>query len=148
MKRFLLFLAFAFSAQAAPLEQWVYVARNLWVDKNISDLETLFKRTCAAGYTHVLLADSKFAKLGDMDTRYFANIARVKQLAAELKLEIVPAVFPIGYSNDILWHDPNLIEALPVRDTLFIVKGGSARLLSLPPVTLKGGDMSDFTKWD
>jgi hypothetical protein len=148
VKRLLLFLLLALNASAAPLEQWVYVARNLWVDKNVDELEALFKRAAAAGYTHVLLADSKFAKLGDMDTRYFTNIARVKRFATDLKLEIVPAVFPIGYSNDILWHDPNLIEALPVRDALFIVKGGIARLLSVPPVTLKGGDFSDFTKWD
>jgi hypothetical protein len=144
----LLVLSFTLNVQGAPLEQWVYVARNLAVDKNISDLEALFKRAAAAGYSHVLLADSKFARLGDMDIRYFTNIARVKQFAAQSKLEIVPAVFPVGYSNDLLWHDPNLIEALPARDALFIVKGGVARLASIPPVTLKGGDLSDFTKWD
>ena len=136
------------SPSAAPMEQWVYVLRNLWVDKNVDDLEVLFKRAAAAGYTHVLLADSKFGKLGDMDARYFKNIDRVKKLAADLKLQIVPAVFPVGYSNDLLWHDPNLIEALPVRDALFIVKAGVATLQSVPPVSLKGGDFSDFTKWD
>lgn len=136
------------SPAAAPLEQWVYVARNLWVDKNVDDLEVLLKRAAAAGYTHVLLADSKFGKLADMDARYFKNIERVKKLATDLKLQIVPAVFPVGYSNDLLWHDPNLIEALPVRDALFIVKGGAATSHSVPPVTLKGGDLSDFAKWD
>lgn len=148
MKRLLFLLALAISAHAAPLEQWFYVSRNLWVDKNLADLEALMKRASAAGYSHMLLADSKFAKLGDMDTRYFTNIARVKQLASQLKIDVVPALFPVGYSNDILWHDPNLIEALPVRDALFIVKGGLAPLASVPPVTLKGGDFSDFTKWD
>src|SRR5688500_10729264 len=136
------------SPAAAALEQWVYVARNLWVDKNVDDLETLLKRAAAAGYTHVLLADSKFGKLGDMDARYFKNIERVKKLAADLKLQIVPAVFPVGYSNDILWHDPNLIEALPVRDALFTVKGGVATVQAVPPVVLKGGDFSDIAKWD
>ena len=142
-------LAFAMRLPAAaPLEQWIYVSRNLWVDKNVDDLEALLKRAAAAGYTHVLLADSKFAKLGDMDARYFKNIERVKKMATDLKLQIVPAVFPISYSNDLLWHDPNLIEALPVRDALFIVKGGVATVQSVPPVVLKGGDFSDFTKWD
>ena len=65
---------------------------------NINDLEVLFRRAAGAGYTHVLLADSKFAKLGTMDARYFRNVDRVKQLAAELKLELVPALFSIGYS--------------------------------------------------
>jgi hypothetical protein len=144
----LLLLMFALSASAAPLEQWVYVSRNLWVDKNIDEVEALFKRAATAGYTHVLLADSKFAKLADMDARYFKNIERVKKLATDLKLQIVPAVFPIGYSNDLLWHDPNLIEAMPVRDALFIVQGGAARPQSVPRVDLRGGDFSDFTKWD
>ena len=108
----LLLLLAVRSQAAAPLEQWVYISRNLWVDKNVDDLESLLKRAANAGYTHVLLTDSKFAKLGDMDARYFKNIERVKKIAADLKLQIVPAVFPVGYSNDLLWHDPNLIEAL------------------------------------
>src|SRR4026209_1873081 len=147
MKRFLLLFALALGAQAAPLEQWVYVSRNLWVDKNVSDLEALMKRASAAGYTHVLLADSKFAKLGDMDTRYFTSIARVKQLASQLKLEIVPALFPIGYSNDILWHDPNLIEALPVRDVEMIVENGVAKIPAPTQPLLKGGGFADLKQW-
>src|SRR5438067_1886306 len=131
-------------ASAAGLERWLYCAQNLWVDKNIDTLETLFRRAAKAGYTHVLLTDSKFAKLGDMDAHYFRNVERVKKLASELNLEIVPALFPVGYSNDLLWHDPNLIEALPVRDALFVVKNGEARLQPSPRVNLKGGDFSDF----
>ena len=126
------------------LERWIYCAQNLWVDKNIEALETLLRRAAKAGYTHVLLTDSKFSKLGDMDARYFRNVERVKKLAAELKLEIVPAVFPVGYSNDLLWHDPNLIEAMPVREARFVVQGGEARLVAEPGALLKGGDFSDL----
>ena len=128
-------------------ERWVYCAQNLSVDHKIDELEALFRRAARAGYTHVLLADSKFARLGDMDARYFRNVERVKKIAAELNLEIVPALFSIGYSNDLLWHDPNLIEALPVRDALFVVRGGGARLQPDPPASLKGGDFSDLGQW-
>jgi hypothetical protein len=144
----LVLLLFLGAAPAHALEQWIYCAQNLWVDKNVDALETLLRRAAKAGYTQVLLTDSKFAKLGDMDARYFRNVERVKTLAAELKLEMVPAVFPVGYSNDLLWHDPNLIEALPVRDALFVVRGGVARLQFDSEVTLKGGDFSDLKKWD
>src|SRR5713101_2780579 len=135
-------------ARAGAMERWVYCAQNLWVDKNIDHLETLLRRAAKAGYTHVLLTDSKFAKLGDMDARYFRNIERVKNLASELHLEIVPALFSIGYSNDLLWHDPNLIEALPVRDALFVVKNSEVRLQPDPSVGLKGGDFSEMSQWD
>ena len=135
------------SARSAGLERWIYCSQNLWVDKNIDNLEALFHRAAKAGYTHVLLSDSKFSKLGDMDARYFRNIERVKKLAVESNLELVPALFSIGYSNDLLWHDPNLIEALPVRDALFIVNNGEARLQPDPAVELKGGDFSDLRQW-
>ncbi len=133
---------------AAPLQKWVYCAQNLLVDRNIDELETILRRAAKAGYTHVLLSDSKFAKLGDMDERYFRNIERVRKLAAELKLEIVPALFSIGYSNDLLWHDPNLAEALPVQDALFVVRNGQASPQPDPPASLKGGDFSNLSAWD
>ena len=37
-------------APAAPLQRWIYCAQNLWVDKNIDELETLFQRAAKAGY--------------------------------------------------------------------------------------------------
>jgi hypothetical protein len=116
---------------------WLYYSTNLLVDKNVEQLSDVWRRAAAAGYDHVLLADSKFAKLGDMDKRYFANIDRVKKLAAELKIEVVPAMFDIGYSNNLLWHDPNLAEGLPVKDQPFVVQqDGQARPATevrLPP---------------
>lgn len=133
---------------AEPSRQlWLYVSRNLWVDENVTALEALFERAGRAGYTHVLLADSKFAKLGDMDARYFRNLDRVRAAAASNRLEIVPALFSLGYSNDLLWHDPNLIEGLPVTNALFVVRGGVARLEPDPPVNLPGGDFEDLSRW-
>lgn len=129
-------------------ERWLYCSQNLWVDANVDRLEALFRRAAKAGFTHVLLADSKFAKLGEMDARYFRNVNRLKSLAGELRLEIVPALFPVGYSNDLLWHDPNLVEALPVREALFVVRAGAARLVPEFPVTLQGGDLADLRQWD
>lgn len=134
-------------AQAASLQRWLYYSQNLLVDRNVDDLETVWRRAAKAGYTHVLLSDSKFGKLGDMDPRYFRNVERVKKLAAELNIEIVPALFPIGYSNDILWHDPNLVEAMPVRDALLVVTNGLARLEPGLNVSFPGGDFSDLTRW-
>ncbi len=130
------------------MERWLYTPQNLYVNANIDRVEALWRRAAQAGYTHVLLSDSKFAKLGDMDERYFQNAARVKRIAAELGLEIVPALFAIGYSNDLLWHDPNLIEGLPVREALFVVHDGVARLQSEVPVSFRGGDFSDLKLWD
>lgn len=132
--------------QAMP-DRLLYCPTNLQVDENVTKLEGLFERAGAAGYTGVLLADSKFARLGDLPDRYFVNARRVREAARGAGLEIIPAVFPVGYSNDLLWHDPNLAEALPVRDALFVVEGGAASPAPDPPVSLPGSDMSDLSAW-
>jgi len=129
------------------LESWFYVSQNLWVDQNITNLVVLMQRASQAGYTHLLLNDSKFCRLGTMDAHYFRNLATIKQTATNLNLEIVPTVFPVGYSNDLLFHDPNLIEGLPVQDTLLVVTNGIASIQPDPPVNFPGGDFSDLTRW-
>ena len=139
MKRMLLLMGFWMSgtvAWAGPLERWVYAPVNLLVPEQITRLEALMERARTAGYTHFLLADSKFSRLGEMEERYFDHLARVKQKAGALGLQLVPAVFPVGYSNDMLSQDPNLAEGLPVRAALFEVKQGEARLMADPPVSL------------
>ena len=125
----LLLLGAAPALAADARELWLYYPVNLQVPDNVEKLKPIWKRAKDAGYTHVLIADTKFAKLGDVPAHYFKTVERVKAVAKELDLKLVPAVFPVGYSNDLLWHDPNLAEALPVKDTPFVVgPGGVARV--------------------
>jgi hypothetical protein len=105
------------------------------------------QRASSAGYTHLLLADSKFSHLSTMDAHYFQNLATIKQVAQTNNLEIVPALFPVGYANDLLFNDRNLIEGLPVRDALLVVSNGVANIQADPPVTFPGGDFSNLSLW-
>lgn len=132
---------------AEKLEKWLYKSTNMLVDKNVLELEQLLERGHAAGYTHMLLADSKFTRLMDMDPRYFKNVAKVKAAAAKHQIEIVPALFSVGYSNDLLNRDVNLVEALPVKNLPMVVKGGVAVVDDPAAPTLPGGDFSDVKKW-
>ena len=86
------FLTLTCSAQQPAKQLWLYYPANLLVEKNIDKLQDLWSRAAKAGYTHVLLADFKFSRLNAMDKRYFDNCERVKKIAKELNLTIVPAV--------------------------------------------------------
>lgn len=133
----LLLISPAFAAQ--PLQLWLYQQTNLLPEANIQTTEQLWERAAKADYTHILLADSKFARLGDLGENtqtYFDHLKRLRETAKRLNLQIVPAGFDIGYSNNLLWHDPNLAEGLPVRGALFVVNAGEARLVADPPVSL------------
>ena len=118
------------------LERWFYVSQNLWVDQNVTNLVALMRQAAQDEYTHLLLNDSKFCHLASMDAHYFSNLNTVKLVASNLDLEIVPAVFPVGYANDLLFNNPNLIEGTPVSNALLVVSNSQAFLQADPPVSL------------
>ena len=98
-------------------------------------------------YGHRCSADYKFQVLYRVPDYYFRNVEHVKAAAARAKIELIPAVFSIGYSNGILAHDPNLAEGLPVVDQPYVVKNRVAVLDSRPPVQIKNGSL-EVTKGD
>ena len=99
---------------------WVYAPTNFLVNDNVDRLIALMQRAKKAGYTAVVVTETKFARLadrnGDRPPSYFNNLRRTAQTADELGLEIIPMVGSFGYSNDMLQNDPNLAEGLAVRD--------------------------------
>lgn len=139
----LLFILVSFAKAENKPDLWLYYPVNLLPDQNVDKLDELWRRAAAAGYNHVLLADSKFNRLAGMPKSYFRNCERVKQIAKELHIQIVPAEFDLGYSNDMLSNDPNLAEGLPVKDTPFVVHDGQARCEADPKVELKKPSYKD-----
>lgn len=103
-------------------ERWVYCSANLQVDRSVKEVVALIARAKAGGYTTMLLADYKLQVLDRVPDFYFANLEKVKAAARKAGIELVPSVFPVGYSNGLLAHDPNLAEGLPVVDQPYLVR--------------------------
>src|ERR1043165_1389887 len=82
---------------------YLYYQTNFLVDKNVDVAQEIWSRAAKAGYTKVVVADSKMSKLGDMDKRYFKTLDRARKIADDLKMELIPCVFGVGYSNGMLW---------------------------------------------
>ena len=135
-------------ADAGEKERWIYLPANFQVDAEADRVIGLLERAAKAGYTHALITDSKFSRLETVTGSYRPNVARVKETAKRLKVELVPCVYPVGYSNDLLFHNPNLAEGLPVKDALYMVRDGVAKIEADPPVSLPGGTMNDRDGWD
>ena len=124
----------AAAGRTAP-QLWFYYSTNLLVNANVRTLDRIWHDAAADGYSHVLLCDSKFARLGALGSirrRYLAHLAHVMALAKQLHLTVVPDVFQVGYSNDLLANDPALAAGLPVRDVKFIVRSGVGRVWQKP----------------
>ncbi len=127
--------------------RWFYAMTNVQVAANADGLVDLIGRAGRAGYNGVVLADYKLNVLDRVPDTYFTNLKRVRSAAEAAGLEIIPAVFPVGYSNGLLAHDPNLAEGLPVEAYPFVVRGREAVPDPAFHVSLKNGDLED-TKGD
>lgn len=108
-------------------ERWVYCMTNLQTEPSVKDVIALIERAKRDGYTAIVIADYKLQLLDRVPDFYFPNAEKVKQAAARAGIELIPAVFSIGYSNGHLAHDPNLAEGLPVADQPFVVKEAGGR---------------------
>ncbi len=123
--------------------RWVYSATNLQVDSAADDLIALVRRAAEAGYNGLMLADYKLNVLDRVTPNYFDNVRRLREAAEKAGVEIIPAVFPIGYSSGLLAHDPNLAEGMPVAAAPFVVRDGEARLVPPDKPLYRNGGMEE-----
>jgi hypothetical protein len=129
----------------ADKELWVYCPANFLVDSECKRVHETMERAAKAGYTHFLVSDSKFSRLVEMESKYFDHLEELQSKAASLKLTLVPTCCHVGYSNDILSLNPNLAEGLPVRRSLYRVKGDQAVHVPDPNVSLPS--LTDRKQW-
>jgi hypothetical protein len=147
-------LVLAFTAPACAADEpryekrWFYAMYNLQVEQSANDVIALIDRAAKAGYNGMVVADYKLNVLDRVPDFYFKNVARVRAAAEKAHIELVPAVFGIGYSNGLLAHDPNLAEGLPVEGAIFVAgKNGEAAHLPDRKTQLVNGDL-ERTKGD
>jgi hypothetical protein len=150
--------AAAASSQAAPsatapvvhghhlIHRWVYVQNNFQAAGTVERVTGILERAAQAGFNGVIFADVKFGRLddGSLIEAYNRNLAAVLGRARELGLETLPATADFGYSSTILWHDPNLAEALPVRAAVFRAEAGRLVPRSEPSTVIVNGDFENL----
>ena len=120
--------------------RWVWVMTNLLVDAEADRVVALVERAGRAGYNGLVLSDYKLNFLGRMPPTYFEHVARVQEAARQAKVELIPALFPIGYSNGLLANDPNLAEGMRAA-AAFTAQGQTAVFLPDPATRLVNGDL-------
>jgi hypothetical protein len=119
--------------------RWVY----LQVPENVDRAKDILTRAAAAGYNGVVLADYKLNILDRVPEFYFDHARAFREHAESLGIEIIPTVAPMGYSDGLLAHNPNLAEGMPVREAEFIVRDGKAVLVQPEILLLPGGSFEE-----
>jgi hypothetical protein len=150
----------AFSVRAAEVpsravlpQRIIYCPFNILNDSKVEEFLKIFERAKKAGYTHVLLDDTKFGILGTMPPKYFENARTVVKKIRDLDMKIMTYVFCLGGDAEyILSLNPNLAEGFPVEDAPFVVRDGKAVHVTSPGIASANSDFEqvkgdEFIGW-
>ncbi|MGD0091897.1 MAG: hypothetical protein ABSE73_18440 [Planctomycetota bacterium] len=107
-----------------PRQRWVFSFTNFANEAAVPKLTALMKRAHQAGYTGILVADSKFEKFQLQPPAVTARLRKFREDCTAEKMKFIAAVTPFGYADTFLTNDPNLCEGMPVRNAVFVVKDG------------------------
>jgi len=123
--------------------RWVYVSRSLRADSDVRDINDIVKTASEHGINGMLLA-AGLDRLNLQRAEYFRRLEQVKQICRKYNVEIIPAIFNVGYASSILAHDKNLAAGIIVKDALFVVQDGKAHLVPDGPSQIMNGGFEKY----
>mgnify|MGYP005839673625 CR=1 FL=1 len=117
--------------------RWVYVSRGLHKDSDVAEIRDIVRTASQHGLNGMVLATG-WDRLDLQPPHFFERLEQVKAICQQHKVEIIPILLSAGYGGSVLAHDKNLAAAIPVKDALFVVKGGEARHVAQAPSPVSG----------
>ncbi|MBL0173942.1 MAG: hypothetical protein IPP94_01545 [Ignavibacteria bacterium] len=124
--------------------RWFYFNSYFEAADDFRNARGVWDRALRSRLNGVAFADGlHFSHLSLMPRSYLDSIAGMGAFAAARDLEIIPCVFPFGWSNYFLALDPDLASGLPVRGQRFVLEGDTARLLPRIPVSFPNGGFEE-----
>lgn len=124
--------------------RWVYVSSRMNDDNDVRDIERIVRTASEHGLNGMVFA----AGLDLLDLQrpdYLTRLQQVRRICDTHNIEIIPAIFSVGYAGSILAHDKNLAAGILVKDALFVVENAKARLIPDPPVKILNDDFEIFS---
>jgi hypothetical protein len=137
----LLFLSLGNAATAAPYQDrfvWVF-GWNLERDSDVPEVTKVIDSASSRGLNGAVVSfglDTLCRKSPD----FFRRLDAVRQACDRGGLEVIPAIFSVGYGGAALAHNRNLAEGVAVEDAAFVARGDRAQFVPDDSVRLANGD--------
>lgn len=141
----LLLLVSSSSRGAAYEDRFVWLfGWHLGSDRNVQEMSRVLQSASKAGLNGVV-ASFGLDNLCHQGPEYFARLAVIQDVCKTNNLELIPAIFSVGYGGGALSHDRNLAEGLPVKDAPFVARKGTAVFAGDRASVFGNGGFEEFT---
>jgi hypothetical protein len=121
---------------------WIF-GWNLSRDADVAEIKTVLRTAAAAGLNGAVVSFG-LDTLCKKPPEFFSRLESIKAFCSELNLELIPAVFSVGYGGALLSHNRHLAEGFLVEDAPFEVSGGEAHFVPDPEVRLINGGFEEY----
>ena len=127
-----------------------YAVRGLWSQHNllvigqVTALSGLEDIMAQHKMNSIMQSDFKYSILDIMPSYYFTNVDSLKRHSAATNVEIIPGIDPIGYSEGILYHDPDLAEGFPATAS-YVITNDTGKLITDPNATIPNSGFENYT---
>jgi hypothetical protein len=133
--------------------RWLFVMRDLTNPETLERTLALLPRAAAAGCNAVILSSGALHRLGSLGDTIKGHYRTFQAALRQHGMDLIPTVMSVGYGGSLLSHNKNLAEGLPVKEALFIAKGGVAVHAPDPPVAVVDGGFEAtegdrFVRWE
>jgi hypothetical protein len=124
-------------------DRWVFSQHNLRGPGSLQALRKIEDTMAAYKLNGMQQNDWKYNVLDQQPRYYFDSVRAFRKYSEERGIDIIPGVAPIGYSDGILYNDPELAEGFPATAT-FVIEGDTGRLVRDPNITLPNGSFESL----
>lgn len=121
---------------------WIF-GWGLRSDQDVVEISRILETAAQHKFNGAVLS-AGLDSLCKQSPEYFRRLEEVRRACERNGLELIPAVFSVGYGGGLLGHNRHLAEGLPVNDAPFVVKNGEARIAPDPNVRLVNGDFEQL----
>lgn len=128
-----------------------YPDRLVWVfgwglrsDRETEEVERVLRTASGHGLTGAVISMG-LDHLCRKPPAFFQRLDRIVAIADREGLELIPAVFSVGYGGAALGHDRYLAAGLPVKGAPLRVRDGEARLVPSDASRLENGGFEEHT---
>ena len=122
--------------------RWVYVGLSFKSDEHVEEVREIARTASEHGLTAMVLSGMDRISLGSPDD--LERLRKIKAIADQYHLEVIPAGFNTGYGGAILEHNKNLAEGMLVKDSLFVCRDGEGSFAADSPAKLQNGGFELF----
>jgi hypothetical protein len=124
--------------------RWIYYPMNFLVDQNTTNAKKKWSQWADWKINGINVSDYKFDFISTQPKKYLDSLSSAAKFAKANNLKFIPGTMSWGYSNGMMFFNPNFATGLHVNSQKFYIESDTAKVVPTVNVTMPNGDFETY----